>query len=64
MTPSRKFTEAMIKALQAAESAQQNVYDFDSSDHSLLQIAHRLSKVSDSIYHQVKRGFEEAGDND
>lgn len=59
MTPSRKFTEAMIKALQAAENAQQNVYDFDQDDHSLLQISLRLWKVSDSIHRQVKRGFEE-----
>lgn len=64
MTPSRKFTEAMIKALQAAESAQQNVYDFDSDDHSLLQISFRLWKVSDSIYRQVKRGFEESGSSE
>lgn len=58
MTPSRKFAEAMVKALQAAESAQQNVYDFDVEDLSLLQYAQRLSKVANSIYDQVKRGFE------
>jgi len=59
MTPNRKFTEAMIKALQAAESAQQNIYDFDVKDRSLVQIAERLSKVSNSIYSQVRRGIEE-----
>jgi len=58
-TPARKFTEAMIKALQAAEKAQQNVYDFDAEDASLLEIARRLHKIAHSILRQLEE--EQAG---
>lgn len=64
MTTARKFSEAMVKALQAAERAQQNIYDFDKRDRSMLQIAERLSRVADSIVRQVRMEFESADGNE
>ena len=64
MTPARKFTEAMIKALQAAEQAQQNIYDFDTSDQSLLNISERLAKIANSIHQQVQRSVSGSGGED
>lgn len=48
-TPTRRFTDALVGALQQAERAQQNSYDMTEVDESLIEVARRLQKVSASI---------------